>query len=76
VDDVTKYLIGETKGESIVFSVQDILNKLSSELNLNDKDTGLYRIKQVKNLVDARHKLKMLELMQDKVRRDIERSVA
>lgn len=75
VDSITEFIISETDGESLVFAAKDILDQFSDELNLDPSDTGIYRAKKIKGLIDARQKLRMLDKLRAKVERDIEDSV-
>ncbi|RLI55067.1 MAG: hypothetical protein DRP09_10935 [Candidatus Thorarchaeota archaeon] len=75
VDTVTEYLIKETEGESIVFAAKSLLDQISDEMNLQDKDTGLYRIKKVLGMINAKQKMKALETLRGAVLEDIEKMV-
>jgi hypothetical protein len=73
VDEITEDLIEQTKGESLVFAAKDILDTLTSELNINENDTGLFKIRKALELMRAKRKLRTIDLMRAKVAQDIEK---
>jgi len=76
IDSVSEYLISQTEGESIIYAVKAILDQLAGELNMNDEDTGLYKLKKVKQLIKMKEKVKLLDMMKQQALDDIEEEVA
>lgn len=75
VDEMTQDLIDQTKGESLVFAAKQILDEYKNEMNLNDEDTGLYRLRKVLDLARARRKLRTIDSLRIQAVADIEKNV-
>ena len=72
VDTITEYIINKTEGASLVYVAKQLLDQFSEEMNLQNEDTGLYRMKKILQMIGARTKLDLLEMMQKQAIADIE----
>jgi len=75
IDGITKHMIGKTEGQSIVYAVKDILKQYTDELNLKDNDSGIFKLKKITQLIQAKEKVHMLEKMRAQAISDIENMV-
>lgn len=75
VDFITEHLIRKTEGQSLIYVAKQILDQYGEEMNLDPKDTGLYRIKRVIEMIKARDRVDMLEGLKQQAIHDIENMV-
>lgn len=75
VDFVTEHIINKSQGQSLVYVAKQILDQYGEEMNLEAKDTGLYRIKRIIQMIKARDKVDMLENLKQQAIKDIENVV-
>ena len=74
VEVVTKYVRDKTEN-GVVYASKALLDEMSGGLNLQDKDSGIYKLKRVVDLIRAKSQLEVLDVMRKKALADIESMV-
>lgn len=75
IDMVTEFLVNKTEGVGLVYAAKDILDQITGELNVNDNDSGIYKLKQALKLISAKAKLENIDRMKAQALADIENMV-
>lgn len=75
VDDVTREIIKKSDGQPLIYVAKDILDVHANELNLQETDSGIHKLKQTIKFIGMKNQAQALDEMKKRVLADIDNMV-